>query len=940
MPSKRFKMDHEHSNVLPSYYFQKAEQNVEQCLFGEQPGSDILSLPTQNAAMDDSKSALRAYGMQLTKATCSSCSTSLLPDANSAAKIAESLHNLDASSFFSCQKCYIRTCIGCGMSARALRRPAQFRSCCPQSQIFCIWIWLCAPEIPYHAKEDTKKQSKEDFSKPTSPEASTKDFPFRKPNGTGYGGANSYIGTSSADYSDEEFPSHVFHKQSPSRLRGRYSLNNVKLNKEVILAQRLFRALNELLSEHFANEAYLQAPPSLLFTMFQRSRALEIMATMLRTDSFEEIASNSDLFCNILDLIAKLADHYRLAPLVLGPRSLYPVEQGLLSTTLLSHHILLPKNQDPNEVAPIIQLLDKFFHSTSNLRKQATRMQEEFLDTESRRLLRVCEHADKIFHFVQERMKAFSIPPTSCSKPEAEPVMTLAHQMAAWHREHCVESVDDDTFKHDFYFVKEQRSKVHPAKGRMKRILTEIATLQSALPEGIFVRYATSRPDLMKVLIIGPRETPYAHGLFEFDMMCPWNYPQLSPKMHFKTTGKGTAHFNPNLYPDGKVCLSLLGTWSGPSWEPNRSTILQVLVSIQAMIFCSEPWYNEPGREGREMKDQSRRFNAEVQILTIRHALVDVLVQATKSRSQGCWHDVIEKHFRTYGSEIMNTLKDWQKKAEKMPDRMEENRFAFKISSPPLSTATSQSKLPKTFSSGFQQETQPDTGKQSVLPTWHETLWPKYSQVYAPHPHYSTSPMKRVLGAKLAALANHYQSTLVFPTPGTDTYFVDLHIPSKFNNILQEIAVTTRLPLVVPENQHTQWAPNTAPNLPSNDSFYFDMFQKIQAIETQSHLNSVVAAPSGSNQSTYPTAFATTYPSSKTYVQDFSAIYQAKQSESKFPHSKESSALNEVNMVRTMESLHNHKVFRIAILYILGLVERLLSSFKLLFSISYFDAMI
>jgi len=33
---------------------------------------------------------------------------------------------------------------------------------------------------------------------------------------------------------------------------------------------------------------------------------------------------------------------------------------------------------------------------------------------------------------------------------------------------------------------------------------------------------------------------------------------------------------NPNLYADGKVCLSLLGTWSGPGWEKGVSTLSQV----------------------------------------------------------------------------------------------------------------------------------------------------------------------------------------------------------------------------------------------------------------------------------------------------------------------------------------------------------------------------
>lgn len=30
----------------------------------------------------------------------------------------------------------------------------------------------------------------------------------------------------------------------------------------------------------------------------------------------------------------------------------------------------------------------------------------------------------------------------------------------------------------------------------------------------------------------------------------------------------------------GKVCLSLLGTWSGPGWDPKTSTLLQVCAAF------------------------------------------------------------------------------------------------------------------------------------------------------------------------------------------------------------------------------------------------------------------------------------------------------------------------------------------------------------------------
>jgi hypothetical protein len=39
-----------------------------------------------------------------------------------------------------------------------------------------------------------------------------------------------------------------------------------------------------------------------------------------------------------------------------------------------------------------------------------------------------------------------------------------------------------------------------------------------------------------------------------------------------KTTEKRS---EPSLFKDGKVCLSLLGTWAGPGWVAGKSTLLQ-----------------------------------------------------------------------------------------------------------------------------------------------------------------------------------------------------------------------------------------------------------------------------------------------------------------------------------------------------------------------------
>lgn len=87
----------------------------------------------------------------------------------------------------------------------------------------------------------------------------------------------------------------------------------------------------------------------------------------------------------------------------------------------------------------------------------------------------------------------------------------------------------------------------------------------------------------------------------------------------------GGLRLNPNLYDCGKVCLSLLGTWTGKStemWDKNKSTMLQVLVSIQALILNAKPFFNEPGFEksyvGPEGEKMSRSYNDDAFIYSLK----------------------------------------------------------------------------------------------------------------------------------------------------------------------------------------------------------------------------------------------------------------------------------------------------------------------------------
>lgn len=87
----------------------------------------------------------------------------------------------------------------------------------------------------------------------------------------------------------------------------------------------------------------------------------------------------------------------------------------------------------------------------------------------------------------------------------------------------------------------------------------------------------------MQVLITGPAETPYANGCFELDVYFPPDYPNSPMLINLETTGHHTIRFNPNLYNDGKVCLSVLNTWHGrpeEKWNAHTSSFLQVILFI------------------------------------------------------------------------------------------------------------------------------------------------------------------------------------------------------------------------------------------------------------------------------------------------------------------------------------------------------------------------
>ena len=124
---------------------------------------------------------------------------------------------------------------------------------------------------------------------------------------------------------------------------------------------------------------------------------------------------------------------------------------------------------------------------------------------------------------------------------------------------------------------------IHDIKNVIKNPLTD---------NGIY--YVHDDEDMMKgyALIMGPSDTPYFGGNFFFEFNYPTDYPHSPPQVLYCTNGDAV-RFNPNLYCNGKVCISVLNTWKGEQWT-SCQTISTILLTL-CTLLCKDPLLNEPG---------------------------------------------------------------------------------------------------------------------------------------------------------------------------------------------------------------------------------------------------------------------------------------------------------------------------------------------------------
>lgn len=114
--------------------------------------------------------------------------------------------------------------------------------------------------------------------------------------------------------------------------------------------------------------------------------------------------------------------------------------------------------------------------------------------------------------------------------------------------------------------------------------------------DGIYFHVDENDMTNMWYLIIGPKGTPYENGYYLIHLKFNESYPYKPPAGKFLTQdSRKKTRIHPNLYAGGKICLSILGTWSGPAWTPILDA-KAIGLTIQS-IMDDNPLTNEPGYE-------------------------------------------------------------------------------------------------------------------------------------------------------------------------------------------------------------------------------------------------------------------------------------------------------------------------------------------------------
>ncbi|KAL7640017.1 UNVERIFIED_CONTAM: hypothetical protein RMT77_009431 [Armadillidium vulgare] len=148
----------------------------------------------------------------------------------------------------------------------------------------------------------------------------------------------------------------------------------------------------------------------------------------------------------------------------------------------------------------------------------------------------------------------------------------------------------------------------------LKRLMREYKQLTLNPPEGI-IAGPTNEENFFEweAYILGPEGTCFECGVFPAKLNFPHDYPLSPPKMQFSCK-----IFHPNIYPDGRVCISILHApgddpmgyeSSAERWSPVQS-IEKILLSVVSMLAEPNDESSANVDAAKMWRDDREQFNS------------------------------------------------------------------------------------------------------------------------------------------------------------------------------------------------------------------------------------------------------------------------------------------------------------------------------------------
>ena len=157
-----------------------------------------------------------------------------------------------------------------------------------------------------------------------------------------------------------------------------------------------------------------------------------------------------------------------------------------------------------------------------------------------------------------------------------------------------------------------------------KRLMLEAKQMTIKPPDGVIAGLVSEdNPYQWETLLMGPDDTPFEGGCFRAVLDFPRTYPMNPPTMRFTTP-----MWHPNIYKDGKVCISILHApghdptgYDNPEeqWSPMQSTE-KVILSVMSML--ADPNDESPANvDAAKMWRTNREEYLELVRKTVRQSL-------------------------------------------------------------------------------------------------------------------------------------------------------------------------------------------------------------------------------------------------------------------------------------------------------------------------------